>query len=145
MNTVGLVGRLTKDIELKYTKSGKAVGSFMLAVNSRKKDEQGNYTADFISCVVWDKAAEALANYSQKGSQVGLSGHINTRNYEDKDGKRVYVTEVVADSIDLPPRNQQPQQQADPFNNNQQQAQQGSFNPFNGDGGVDIDPDNFPF
>lgn len=94
MNSVNLIGRLTKDCDLRYTQSGKAVASFTLAVDKYSKGEK---SADFINCVVWDKAAEALANYTSKGSRIGVKGSINTRNYENQQGQRVYVTEVVAD------------------------------------------------
>ena len=97
MNSVSLVGRITKDLELKYTTTGKAVVSFTLAVNRTfNRDE-----ADFISCVAWQKTAETLCNYMGKGSQIGITGRIQTRTYDDKDGKRVYITEVVANEIEF--------------------------------------------
>ena len=101
MNSVSLVGRLTKDIDLRFTQSGTAVGNFILAVNRPFKNEQGEREADFISCVVWRKAAENLSNFTRKGSQIGITGKLQTRNYEDKNGQRVYVTEVVVDNFDL--------------------------------------------
>ena len=117
MNRTVLVGRLTKDVELKYTQNGKAVANFTLAVNRSFKNAQGETEADFIMCQSWGKQAENLANYMGKGSQIGVDGRIQTRNYEGQDGKRVYVTEVVADNVQfLEPKKQgnqqQPQQQA---------------------------------
>lgn len=99
INTVTLVGRLTKDVDLRYTHSGKAAGNFTLAVNRPFKNAQGEQEADFINCTCWGKQAENLANYMRKGSQVGVVGRIQTRNYENNEGKRVYITEVVADQV----------------------------------------------
>ncbi|MED4978262.1 single-stranded DNA-binding protein [Geobacillus stearothermophilus] len=98
MNRVVLVGRLTKDAELRYTSSGVAVASFTLAVNRPFANQQGEREADFVNVVAWRKTAENLANYTKKGSMIGVDGRIQTRSYE-KDGRRVYVTEVVADTV----------------------------------------------
>ncbi len=106
INNVVLVGRLTKDPELKYTQSGIAVTNFTLAVNRPFKNQQGENEADFINCVAWRRQAENTATYVGKGSLVGVEGRIETRNYEGQDGRRVYVTEVVAESVQfLEPRN----------------------------------------
>lgn len=99
MNRTILVGRLTKDVDLRYTQNGKAVGNFTLAVNRPFKNAQGENEADFILCQVWGKQAENLANYMSKGSQIGVDGRIATRSYEAQDGKKVFVTEVVADNV----------------------------------------------
>ena len=105
INNVVLVGRLTKDPELRYTQTGLAVARFTVAVNRAFSNQQGEKEADFINCVAWRKQAENLANFMRKGSQVGVQGRIQTGSYDDKDGKRVYTTEVVADSIQfLEPR-----------------------------------------
>lgn len=106
MNRVVLVGRLTKDPELRFTPgTGKAVATFTLAVNRRFKS-QGQPEADFIPIVVWGKQAENTANYVGKGRMVGIGGSIQTRSYEAKDGTRRYVTEIVADEVQfLEPRN----------------------------------------
>ena len=101
MNTVQLVGRLTKDIEVKYTPSGVAVGSFTLAVNRSFTNQQGEREADFIMCQIWRKAAENLAKFTRKGSQIGIEGRIQTRNYENQQGQKVYVTEVVVNNFHL--------------------------------------------
>ena len=100
MNKAILVGRLTKDPELKTTGSGVSVCSFTIAVNRRFKNAEGNYDADFINCVAWRQQAEFLSRYFTKGRMVGICGSIQTRNYE-RDGQRVYVTEVVADEINF--------------------------------------------
>lgn len=106
MNRVILVGRLTKDPDLRYTPSGVAVATFTLAVNRPFKNGQGEQEADFIQCVVWRKPAENVANFLKKGSLTGVDGRVQTRNYEGNDGKRVYVTEIVAESVHfLEPRN----------------------------------------
>lgn len=105
MNVAVLNGRLTKDIDLRITPNGTTVGTFTLAVDRPNKDQNGNRQADFINCVVWNskysKMAENLAAYAHKGSLIGVQGRIQTRNYEGKDGKRVYVTEVRVDKFDL--------------------------------------------
>ena len=101
INNVVLVGRLTKDIDLKYTGSGTAVGTFNLAVNRKFTDQNGERKSDFINCVIWRKAAENMANFTRKGSLVGIEGSIQTRNYDNQQGNRVYVTEVVVDNFTL--------------------------------------------
>lgn len=100
MNKCVIVGRLTKDVELKTTQSGVSVCSFTVAVNRRFKNAEGNYDADFINCVAWRQQAEFLCKYFEKGSMVGIVGSIQTRNY-DSDGHKVWVTEVVADEINF--------------------------------------------
>lgn len=97
MNKSILIGRLTKDAELRTTASGVSVCSFTLAVNRRFKNSEGNYDADFINCVAWRNTAEFICKHFAKGSQLAVVGSIQTRNYDDKDGKKVYVTEVAVD------------------------------------------------
>src|SRR5690606_35354525 len=111
MNRVVLVGRLTADPQLRYTSSGTAVATFTLAVNRNFKNQAGEQEADFINVVVWRKPAENVANFLKKGSLAGVDGRIQTRNYEGQDGKKVYVTEVVSESVQfLEPRNSNNQQ-----------------------------------
>ncbi|HEL9092640.1 TPA: single-stranded DNA-binding protein [Listeria monocytogenes] len=106
MNRIVLVGRLTKDPDLRYTPAGAAVATFTLAVNRAFTNQNREREADFIQCVVWRKPAENVANFLKKGSMAGVDGRIQTRNYEDSDGKRVFVTEVVAESVQfLEPKN----------------------------------------
>jgi len=167
MNRVVLVGRLTKDPDLRYTPNGVAVSSFTLAVNRTFTNQQGEREADFINCVVWRKAAENVANYLKKGSLAGVDGRIQTRSFEGQDGKRVYVTEVLAESVQfLEPRNSSggrgegggfssPKEQDSPFGNNNNQNQQYNRNnqgytrvdndPFANDGQIDISDDDLPF
>ena len=98
MNKVVLIGRLTKDPELKFASTGTAVTTFTVAVNRRFKKE-GQQDTDFIPVVVWGKQAESTANYMSKGKLIGISGRIETRSYEAKDGTRKYVTEVIAEEV----------------------------------------------
>lgn len=100
MNRFVGVGRLTKDPDLRYTASGTAVANFTIAINRPfKNKETGENEADFINGVVWRKPAENLANYMKKGSQIGIDGRLQSRTYEGNDGKTVFVTEVVCDSV----------------------------------------------
>lgn len=101
INNVVLVGRLTRDPDLRTTGSGISVATFTLAVDRQYTNSQGERGADFVSCVIWRKAAENFANFTSKGSLVGIQGRIQTRTYDDKDGKRVYVTEVIVDNFSL--------------------------------------------
>lgn len=172
INRVVLVGRLTKDPDLRYTSNGIAVATFTLAVNRTFSNQQGEREADFISCVVWRKQAENVANYLKKGSLAGVDGRIQTRNYEAQDGRRIYVTEVVADSVQfLEPKGSsagsrgdfagygggQPAPYDNPFGGNNNQNQPMSPNnpnqgytrldedPFAKDGQIDISDDDLPF
>ncbi|WP_119316913.1 single-stranded DNA-binding protein [Companilactobacillus formosensis] len=101
INRVVLVGRLTRDPELRYTANGAAVASFTVAVNRQFTNSQGEREADFINCVIWRKAAENFSNFTNKGSLVGIDGRLQTRNYENQQGQRVYVTEVVVENFSL--------------------------------------------
>jgi single-strand DNA-binding protein len=100
MNKAILIGRLTRDPEVRYTSSNRAVCSFTVAVDRPFTNQQtGQREADFISVVVWDKRAETVGKYMSKGRLVAVEGRIQTRNYDNNEGKRVYVTEVVADNV----------------------------------------------
>lgn len=160
INNVTLTGRLTRDPELRYTPSNKAVATATIAVDRSRKDENGERQADFINLVIWNKQAEALANYVKKGHMIGVEGSIQTRNYENQQGQRVYVTEVVVRSFTfLEPRSNQnsqgqiPQQGGNfagqqPQNNGGFQQQTPNFasenNPF-GASPMDISDDDLPF
>ncbi|EKK20991.1 Single-stranded DNA-binding protein [Fructilactobacillus florum 8D] len=168
INTVVLTGRLTRDVDLRYTQGGTAVGTFNLAVDRRFTNANGDREADFVNCVIWRKSAENLANFVHKGSLLGVEGRIQTRNYENKQGQRVYVTEVVVENFTLlEPRqggaqgnsnngSQAPQQ--NPFgtpNNQNNQPNTGTSSssndnpaadPFAGSGDqIDISDDDLPF
>lgn len=101
INNVVLVGRIVRDPELRYTPQNTAVATFTLAVNRRFKNAQGEREADFINCVIWRQPAENLANWAKKGTLVGITGSIQVRNYENKEGQHVYVTEVLADNFQM--------------------------------------------
>jgi single-strand DNA-binding protein len=139
LNRTVLVGRLTADPNLRYTPNGVAVATFTLAVNRPFSKEK---ESDFINCVVWKKAAENVANFLKKGSLAGVDGRIQTRNYEGQDGKKVYVTEVLAESVQfLEPKGEKKQE-------NKSASIKGLMttdkeDPFSGQ--IDIDDSDLPF
>ena len=98
MNKVQLMGRLTRDADMRTTANGISVCNFTVAVNRRFKNADGEYEADFINCVAWRQTAEIICKHFSKGSQIGIVGNIQTRNYE-KDGQRVYITEVAVEEV----------------------------------------------
>lgn len=118
MNIVILMGNIVRDIELKATTSGKEVCSFTLAVQRNYKNQDGKYDSDFISCIAYGKTAELISKYTKKGDKLSVEGRILTRNYE-KDGKKVYVTEVLVSNISfLTPKKEtkeEPKQEDDPY------------------------------
>lgn len=97
INNVVVVGRLTRAVDLRYTSNGTAYASFTLATDRDFKNQNGERETDFINCVMWRKPAENLANYTKKGSLIGIEGRIQTRNYDNQQGQKVYVTEVLAE------------------------------------------------
>ena len=101
INNVVLVGRMTRDAELRYTPSNVAVATFSLAVNRNFKGANGERETDFINCVIWRQQAENLANWAKKGALIGITGRIQTRSYENQQGQMVYVTEVVAENFQM--------------------------------------------
>lgn len=157
MNRVVLVGRLTRDPDLRYTPNGVAVANFRIAIDRPFSNQQGNRDADFINCVVWRRAAENLATYMKKGSMIGVDGRIQSRSFEGRDGNTVFVTEVVADNIQFleskgasQSRDQQPSGFQPNQNQNQNQNQttqtQTNENPFKDNGEpIDISDDDLPF
>lgn len=159
LNRVVLVGRLTRDPELRFTPNGVAVANFTLAVNRPFSNQQGEREADFINCVVWRKPAENVANFLKKGSLAGVDGRVQTRSYDNNEGRRVFVTEVVAESVQfLEPRNSQNQSSGNSGFDNYGAGNQGSGNqtggsrsngydndPFSNDGSIDISDDDLPF
>lgn len=125
-----LTGRVTKDIELKVTPTGKSVCLFSLAVN-RKFVQDGERQADFINCQLWGKSAETLEKYGKKGMLIGVEGRLQTRNYNNQQGQTVYVTEVVVDSFT--------------FLEKKQSNDQPQFNVFENYGGFEVNDDDLPF
>ena len=169
INNVVLVGRMVRDAELRYTPSNVAVATFTLAVNRTFKSQNGEREADFINVVMWRQQAENLANWAKKGSLIGVTGRIQTRSYDNQQGQRVYVTEVVVDNFSLlESRTTTEQRQGDGasqnFNSNQSNgSQQSGFtspqqsgnpsaanntqaDPFANNGqAIDISDDDLPF
>ncbi|UXR34555.1 single-stranded DNA-binding protein [Staphylococcus simulans] len=147
LNRVVLVGRLTKDPEFRTTQSGVDVATFTLAVNRNFKSKNGEQQADFINCVVFRKQAENVNNYLNKGSLAGIDGRLQSRSYENKEGQRVFVTEVVCDSVQfLEPKNAQASN-SNQSNNEVQQREKAlqSDNPFNNSNNFDMDDSSLPF
>ena len=99
INQVVLVGRMTRNLELRYTSNEKAVGNFTLAINRRFKNQNGEYETDFIDCVIFGKQAETMAQYTKKGDLIGVEGSIQKRAYEDKEGNKRYSTEIMVEKI----------------------------------------------
>ncbi len=146
INRVVLVGRLTKDPELRYTPSGVAVARFTLAVNRTFSNASGEKETDFIQCQVWRKPAENAANFLKKGSLAGVEGRIQTGSYEGTDGKRVYTTEVVCDSVQfLEPRNSSSNESSNQ-SNTQQDYTRVDEDPFSsGSGPIEVSDEDLPF
>ncbi|MBI5975053.1 single-stranded DNA-binding protein [Staphylococcus canis] len=166
INRVVLVGRLTKDPEYRTTPSGVSVATFTLAVNRTFTNAQGEREADFINCVVFRKQAENVSNFLFKGSLAGVDGRLQSRSYENQEGRRIFVTEVVCDSVQFLEPKSQNQRHANNSGNDfqsygqgfggQQQGQNASYqnnnqsanndNPFaNANGPIDISDDDLPF
>lgn len=155
INNLTLVGRLTKDPDLKYTGNGTAVATFTLAVNRNFTNQSGEREADFINCVIWRKPAETLANYAKKGVLIGVTGRIQTRSYDNQQGQKVYVTEVIADNFQLleskkadSSQNTQgsgvSNSQTNNYTRNQQNTNGATEDPF-GNSSIDISDDDLPF
>ena len=143
MNSICLVGRLTKDVDLRYTPSNVAVATFTLAVNRTFKNENGEREVDFINCVMWRQQAENLANWAKKGALIGITGRIQTRSYDNQQGQRVYVTEVVAEQFQLlESRNSQGQSQGQ---KRQAQQEMPDFSRSANTNPLDISDDMLPF
>lgn len=142
INSVALNGRLTRDVDLRYTTSGIAVGQFTLAVDRRFKSKSGNRETDFISCQIWRKSAENLANYAHKGSLIGIEGRIQTRTYDNKQGQKIYITEVIAENFSL--LDPKPAQQTDNARVSSNRDTQGTTNQPSGKP-IDVNDDDLPF
>lgn len=157
MNSVQLIGRLTKDIDLRYTQSGTAVGSFNLAVERNFKNADGERETDFIRCQIWRKAAENLEKFTSKGSLIGIEGSVQTRNYENNQGQRVYVTEINVDNFTLleSKKDSQNNQMANDYSSqnatdgnytqSNQNNSQGNLNANANGGSINVTDDDLPF
>lgn len=148
INRTILVGRLTANPQFRTTPNGVSIANFTIAVNRTFTNAQGEREADFINCVVFRKQAENVNNYLSKGKLAGVDGRIQSRSYENNEGKRVFVTEVVCDSVQfLEPKdnsNQNVSQGQQRGTNNQQSGNTAIDNPFS-NGSVDIDDSDLPF
>lgn len=144
LNSVALTGRLTKDVDLRYTKSGTAVGSFTIAVDRQFRSANGERETDFINCAIWRKSAENLAKFTHKGSLVGIEGHIQTRTYDNAQGQKVFVTEVIVENFALLEPRQMSQDSQQRSDNNPAAASQGNGFANNGQP-VDVSDDDLPF
>lgn len=113
MNKVVLIGRLTKDVEVRYTTNEKVVAMFSLAVNREFKNQKGEYEADFFNIVIWGKPAELAGNTLKKGSKIAIDGRIQNRSYEAKDGTKRYITEIVANGFEYLDKKEQAKTMAD--------------------------------
>ena len=147
INRVVLTGRLTRDLELKTTQSGLSVASFTIAVNRQFTNSNGNREADFINCVIWKKSAENLCKFTHKGSLIGIDGRLQTRSYDNNNGQKVFVTEVVVDSFSLLESKNENQTTNQSSNNSYSSANTATASdPFAGSGDtVDISDDDLPF
>lgn len=143
LNSVALTGRLTKDVDLRYTQSGTAVGSFTIAVDRQFRSANGERETDFINCAIWRKSAENFANFTHKGSLVGIEGHIQTRTYDNAQGQKVFVTEVIVENFALLEPRQTSQESQQRSANNPAAASQG--NGFANNGQPPINDDDYPF
>ncbi|MGM9898110.1 MAG: single-stranded DNA-binding protein [Enterococcus faecalis] len=138
MNSVNLVGRLTKEVDLKYTPKGNATGTFILAVNRNYTNANGEREADYIRCVIWRKAAETLAKFTRKGSLIGINGRLQTRNYQNQQGQTMYVTEVLVTDFYLLESKEVNEQRAKAITSNQ--VEQSTF-----ENDVQISDSDLPF
>lgn len=134
INRTVLTGRLTRDPELKSTSSGISVTQFTLAVNRQYTNQDGSRSADFISCVAWRKTAENINKFFKKGSLIGIDGRLQSRSYDDKNGYKVYVTEVVVDNFSFLTSK-----------NDKQRGSQAAQDPFAAGDEVTISEDDIPF
>jgi single-strand DNA-binding protein len=138
LNRIVLIGRLTRDPELRYTPAGVAVTQFTLAVDRNFTGQSGEKEVDFIPIVSWRQLAETCANYLRKGRLTAVEGRIQVRNYENNEGKRVYVTEVIADNVRF--------LESNTTASSQQQQQSNQADHYSGDGkAIDISDDDLPF
>lgn len=151
INNVVLVGRLTRDPELRFTSNGTATATFNLAVNRNFTNQSGEREADFVNCVIWRKPAETLANYAKKGALLGVVGRIQTRNYENQQGQKVYVTEVLCDNFQLlePKKDNQQQNNQSYHQDSMPGMDKRGFNndsdPFGNSSQIDINDQDLPF
>ena len=145
LNRIILIGRLTQDPELRYTDSGTAVASFTLAVDRMRTNQSGQRETDFINCVVWQKQAEICAQYLHKGRLAGVDGRLQIRSYENREGQKVRVAEVVCESVRFLDRgDQQPNQATSNRGQGTQPRPTSTPNRFDDDPFADDEPSMYP-
>ena len=152
MNSINLIGRLTKDLEIKKTQNGNSFVNFTIAINRTYTSASGERETDFINCVAWNKTAENMAAYVSKGALIGVEGRIQTRTYDDNDGKRVYLTEVYVDNLQFL-ESRSSSNQPSTNQNFQQKSEDNFFSDFNESSkgtsdilsNLDISDDELPF
>ena len=115
MNKVIIIGRTTKDVELKQTTTGTSVAEFSIAVRRAFKNANGENESDFFNCIAFSKLAETISRYVKKGDQVGIEGRLQTRNYTNKEGKKVYVTEIIVENVEFLQNKKQDEQNVPHF------------------------------
>lgn len=146
LNRVILIGRLTRDPELRYTPSGVAVTQFTLAVDRPFTNQGGEREADFLPIVTWRQLAETCANYLRKGRLTAVEGRVQVRNYENNEGKRVYVTEIIADNVRFLESNRNNTSSNNGSQERGNNSSRNSTDPFSDDGKpIDISDDDLPF
>lgn len=146
MNRVVLVGRLTRDPELRRTQSGLSVASFTVAIDNRQKGPNGERTTSFIPCTVWGQVAENVSRFTKKGSLVGVDGRLNQRTYDSRDNRKVSVVEVICDSVQFLESKRTEDTFAQPTSNYAEQVKQNTFEvEENNISGIDIVEDDLPF
>ncbi|QHJ84831.1 MAG: hypothetical protein [Bacteriophage sp.] len=147
INRSVLVGRLTDKPNLSSTQTGKSVIAFTVAVNRNYKNAAGKVEADFIRCVAWNKIAENINTYCTKGSLVGIDGHIQTRHYDDKNGNRVYTTEVIVDGFSILESKKEQEERTNnaKYNNSNTNSNYNDTSNFNSGDTIDISDDDLPF
>lgn len=139
LNKIFLTGRITRDVDFRRTSSGTPVVTFTLAVENRYVLKDGNPTTDFINCIAWNKIAETMDKYVKKGNKMTIVGRLQTRNYENKDGNKVYVTEVIVEQLDLIDYNNYAN------NGSSEASKNDQFNSIDSDVEFNISEDDLPF
>ena len=145
INKVILVGRITKEVELRKTSTGISTVSFTLACNRKFSNQENGQDADFINCVAWRQSADFMANYVKKGALLGVEGRIQTRNYKDQSDRTVYVTEVVCDSVQILEQKKDTQAPKEEARTNTYEVEEQSPYGVFGNDTINIQNDDLPF
>ena len=143
MNIIALTGNATKDIELKYTKSGTAIANGTIAVRRDFKNQQGEYETDFVNFVIIGKLAEIMSNFIYKGAKFGINGRLQIRIWEKDDGKREYFTEVMVNGFDFPDKKKDNNTSSAPKSSNYTRVDEDPFS--KGSGPLEVSDEDLPF